>query len=56
MRKATSLRVEGDWTFGKGVEVIGEVTLEASSAQRVDAGTVLSDGESETPAGGPTHG
>jgi len=56
MRKAQALRVEGDWTFGKGVEIIGEVTLEASSAQRIDAGAVLSDGESETPAGGPTHG
>ena len=55
MRKASALRVEGDWTFGRGVEVIGEVNLEADSAQRVDAGAVLSDGQSETPAGG-SHG
>jgi UTP--glucose-1-phosphate uridylyltransferase len=54
MRKATALRVEGDWTFGKGVEVIGEVSLDASSAQRVDAGAVLSD-QAETPAGGSAH-
>jgi UTP--glucose-1-phosphate uridylyltransferase len=44
MKKASSLKVEGDWTFGHGVQVIGEVTLEARSAQRVDADTVLSDG------------
>jgi UTP--glucose-1-phosphate uridylyltransferase len=43
MKKASSLRVEGDWTFGHGVQVVGDVTLEARSAQRVDAGTVLSD-------------
>ncbi len=54
MRKATALRVEGDWTFGKGVEVIGEVSLEASSAQRVGPGAVLSD-QAETPAGGSAH-
>ncbi|GAA2146570.1 UTP--glucose-1-phosphate uridylyltransferase [Nocardioides koreensis] len=55
MKKATALRVEGDWTFGHGVEVIGEVRLEAGKAQRVDAGAVLSDGQSGTPAGG-SHG
>jgi exodeoxyribonuclease V alpha subunit len=43
MKKATALRVEGDWTFGRGVEVIGEVRLEAGKAQRVEAGAVLSD-------------
>jgi UTP--glucose-1-phosphate uridylyltransferase len=44
MKKASSLRVEGDWTFAGGVQVVGDVTLEASSAQRVDPDTVLSDG------------
>jgi UTP--glucose-1-phosphate uridylyltransferase len=44
MREATSFRVEGDFTFGPGVRVVGEVTLESGSAQRVDAGTVLKDG------------
>ena len=44
MKKASSLRVEGDWTFGRAVQVVGDVTLEASSAQRVDPDTVLSDG------------
>lgn len=44
MKKASSLRVEGDWTFAHGVEVVGDVTLEATSAQRIDAGTVLTDG------------
>jgi UTP--glucose-1-phosphate uridylyltransferase len=44
LREARSLTVEGDWTFGRGVRVVGEVTLEARSAQRVDPETVLSDG------------
>jgi UTP--glucose-1-phosphate uridylyltransferase len=43
MKKASSLRVEGDWTFAHGVQVVGDVALEAESAQRVDADTVLSD-------------
>ena len=45
MRKATYLKVEGDWTFGPGVQVVGEVTLEAHSAQRIEAGAVLSSGD-----------
>ena len=44
MKKADALRVEGDWTFGHGVQVVGEVNLKASSAQRVAADTVLTDG------------
>ncbi|CAN5338506.1 UTP--glucose-1-phosphate uridylyltransferase [soil metagenome] len=44
MKKASSLRVEGDWTFASGVQVVGDVKLEASSAQRVGPDTVLSDG------------
>ena len=44
MKEATSFRVDGDFTFGHGVRVVGEVTLESGSAQRVDAGTVLKDG------------
>lgn len=42
LQKAASLKVEGDWTFGSGVQVVGEVELSAASAQRVAAGTVLS--------------
>ncbi|MBB6627227.1 UTP--glucose-1-phosphate uridylyltransferase [Nocardioides sp. KIGAM211] len=42
MKKATSLTVAGDWTFGHGVQVVGDVALEASSAQRVQADAVLS--------------
>ncbi|MDQ4054623.1 MAG: UTP--glucose-1-phosphate uridylyltransferase [Actinomycetota bacterium] len=41
MRKASSLTVEGDWTFGHGVQVIGEVELDATSAQRVPPDAVL---------------
>ncbi|MDI6909248.1 UTP--glucose-1-phosphate uridylyltransferase [Nocardioides sp.] len=44
MKKASSLRVEGDWTFAHGVQVVGDVNLEATSAQRIDADTLLSDG------------
>jgi UTP--glucose-1-phosphate uridylyltransferase len=44
MKEATALRVEGDYTFGRDVRVVGEVTLEAGSARRVEAGTVLTDG------------
>jgi len=43
--KASSLKVAGDWTFGAGVEVIGDVALDKPHlAQRVAPGTVLSDG------------
>jgi UTP--glucose-1-phosphate uridylyltransferase len=41
MRKASSLTVEGDWTFGHGVQVIGDVELDAASAQRVPPDAVL---------------
>jgi UTP--glucose-1-phosphate uridylyltransferase len=44
MKKASSLRVAGDWTFAGGVQVVGDVALKASSAQRVDPDSVLSDG------------
>jgi UTP--glucose-1-phosphate uridylyltransferase len=42
LAKATALKVEGDWTFGHGVQVVGAVELDATSAQRVPAGEVLS--------------
>lgn len=44
MRKAQSLRVAGDWTFGPGVQVVGDVELEAGAAQRVPADAVLTTG------------
>lgn len=44
--KADSLKVQGDWTFGSGVTVAGEVDLNATSAQRVPADTAL-DGAGE---------
>jgi UTP--glucose-1-phosphate uridylyltransferase len=43
LREAGSFTVEGDWTFGPGVRVVGDVALEASAAQRVEGGTVLSE-------------
>ena len=45
--RRTSLTVEGDWTFGKGVRVVGDVKLEAGKAQRVAPGTVLDEGRSD---------
>ena len=36
-----SLKVEGDFTFGHGVQVIGDVELESGAAQRIPADTVL---------------
>ncbi len=41
LREATSLTVQGDWTFGRGVKVEGEVTLETAAAARVETGSVL---------------
>lgn len=42
LAKASSLKVEGDWTFGHGVQVVGDVELDGRGAQRVPAGEVLS--------------
>ena len=42
MKKASSFKVAGDWTFGHGVQVVGDVELAAKSAQRVADDTVLS--------------
>lgn len=44
MRKAQALKVGGDWTFGHGVQVVGDVSISAASAQRIPADTVLADG------------
>ena len=41
MKKASSLKVAGDWTFGHGVQVVGEVELASRAAQRVADDTVL---------------
>jgi UTP--glucose-1-phosphate uridylyltransferase len=41
MRKATSLTVKGDWTFEAEVEIVGDVALSATSAQRVPARSQL---------------
>jgi UTP--glucose-1-phosphate uridylyltransferase len=41
LREATSLKVQGDWTFGREVTVKGDVTLETSAAARVETGSVL---------------
>ena len=41
MRKATSLTVEGDFTFGAHVQVVGDVELTTDGAERIPADTVL---------------
>jgi UTP--glucose-1-phosphate uridylyltransferase len=42
LAKASAVRIDGDWTFGRGVQFVGKVELEADQAQRVPAGEVLS--------------
>ncbi|MGC4110854.1 MAG: UTP--glucose-1-phosphate uridylyltransferase [Nocardioides sp.] len=41
LRAATSLKVQGDWTFGAKVKVVGDVTLQTGAAERVETGSVL---------------
>ncbi|CAN5409353.1 UTP--glucose-1-phosphate uridylyltransferase [soil metagenome] len=41
LAKATSLRIEGDFTFGRDVQVVGDVVLDSTSAERVEPGAVL---------------
>ncbi|MHA6510979.1 UTP--glucose-1-phosphate uridylyltransferase [Tessaracoccus sp. Z1128] len=42
LRRATSLKVEGDWTFGAGVSVVGAAELaDEGSAQSVPDGAML---------------
>lgn len=43
LRRATSLRVEGDVTFGRDVQVVGDVHLRADAPQRIDDGTVVGE-------------
>ena len=45
LARATSLRIEGDVTFGKGVQVVGDVAIDAKGADRIAAGTVLQSDE-----------
>jgi UTP--glucose-1-phosphate uridylyltransferase len=41
MRKATSLTIDGDFTFGAHVQVVGDVELRTRAAERIPADTVL---------------
>jgi len=44
LRRARSLTVHGDWTFGAGVSVVGDVALEEPDAPgRIEPGTTLGD-------------
>jgi UTP--glucose-1-phosphate uridylyltransferase len=46
LRRATSFVVHGDWTFGKGVSVVGDVELAEpeGGAGQVEAGATLGEG------------
>jgi UTP--glucose-1-phosphate uridylyltransferase len=41
LKKATKLTVDGDVTFGAHVQVVGDVELQTSSAERIPDDTVL---------------
>jgi UTP--glucose-1-phosphate uridylyltransferase len=47
LREAESFTVRGDWTFGHGVKVVGDVALRAKAATRVEGGTILDERELE---------
>ena len=47
LREADSFTVEGDWTFGPGVRVVGDVALNASAAKRVESGAVLGEQDAD---------
>lgn len=47
LREAESFTVQGDWTFGHGVRVVGEVALSSAAAQRVEGGTVLTEHDAD---------
>jgi UTP--glucose-1-phosphate uridylyltransferase len=47
LREADSFTVDGDWTFGQGVRVVGDVKLQASAAQRIEGGTVLGEQDAD---------
>ncbi|MFT4289516.1 UTP--glucose-1-phosphate uridylyltransferase [Nocardioides sp.] len=44
LKKAAALKVDGDWTFGNSVQIIGDVELSTQGADRVAPGSVLSSG------------
>ncbi|MCW2813840.1 MAG: UTP--glucose-phosphate uridylyltransferase [Nocardioides sp.] len=45
LAKATSLKVEGNVTFGQGVQVVGDVEIDSRDTDRIPAGTVLQPDE-----------
>ena len=47
LREASSLSVEGDWTFGPGVKVLGDVALASVAAKRIAGGTTLGEQDSD---------
>jgi UTP--glucose-1-phosphate uridylyltransferase len=47
MKKASSLTVDGDFTFGAHVQVVGDVELSTDAAERIPADTVLTGDAAE---------
>ncbi len=47
MKKATSLTVDGDFTFGAHIQVVGDVDLSTDAAERIPADTVLTADSAE---------
>jgi UTP--glucose-1-phosphate uridylyltransferase len=47
LREADSFTVEGDWTFGRGVRVVGDVALASAAAKRVEGGAVLGEHDAD---------
>ncbi len=41
LAKASSLRIAGDVTFGRGVQIVGDVVLDSLGAERIEPGAVL---------------
>ncbi|MFC6154172.1 UTP--glucose-1-phosphate uridylyltransferase [Nocardioides yefusunii] len=55
MKDASSVRIDGDFTFGRGVTFTGDVALTAPAAQRVDSGAVLGESTASLESSAPTR-
>lgn len=51
LAKATSVTIDGDFTFGRDVQLVGEVRLESPAAERVPAGEVITGSEAASGSG-----
>jgi UTP--glucose-1-phosphate uridylyltransferase len=51
LAKAKSVTVDGDWTFGHNVQLVGEVHLQSKGAERIPADEVISGSEAASGSG-----